>query len=69
MNKAFRFIGGNYKLVVLARTLADAREYVRGQAASSITHRGLRYVGDGHTADTAGWVAAVAKWRNQHVSS
>ena len=59
MNKAFRFVG-SFKLVVMARNLTNARKYVKNQAISSVSHRSLKYVGEGHPTNGDGWVGAVA---------
>lgn len=62
--KAFMFASehrAGFKLVVFARTRDKAIEYVRNQSLSSISHRSLKYAGEGQPGDTYGWVAACVK--------
>lgn len=62
--RPFRFAPAaphGFRLVVHARSLLAARRYVAAQAISSIPHRALRYVGEGHPPDPAGWCAAAAR--------
>lgn len=61
--KVFKFMSpkGSYKLAVHATSLSKAREYVKGQALSSLIHRTLKYVGEGHPSDPSGWVGAIIR--------
>lgn len=61
--RVFRFTNGRYNLAVHAYGVKRAREYVRSQAVSSLTHRSLRYVGEGPPSNTTGWVGANAEPR------
>ena len=53
--------GSAFKLAVSARSIHDARNYVKRQGSGSLIHRRLKYVGKGHPDPLAqaGWVAAV----------
>ena len=58
--KPYRFSSDRYHLVVFATSLRKARDYVKGQSMSSLTHRALKYIGEGHPTDTKNWIAAKA---------
>lgn len=64
--KVYRFatderVGRGYRLAVHATSLAAAREYVRNQATSSLTHRKLKYQGEGPPPNPEGWTGAVVR--------
>lgn len=59
--KVYRFMSDRYKVAVHAPTLAKARAYVKGHATSSLTHRELKYVGEGHPPDAPNWVGAIVR--------
>ncbi len=66
-NKPFRFVQdkGNFKVVVFAFTLRNARKHIQQQAISCISYRTLKYVGEGSPSNGAGWLGAVADKEEQ----
>lgn len=63
MTKPYRFVSNRagFRLVVFAPSLTKARQYVKNQAVSSISHRALRYCGEGNPSDPEKWCAAKAE--------
>jgi hypothetical protein len=63
--KPFRFCGPDvrsFKLVVFARRLRDAREYVKREAIGSKAHRVLKYAGEGNPDNPEMWCAAAVTY-------
>jgi hypothetical protein len=62
--RAFRFTQpsnpGGFKMVVMATSIGEARDYVKKQG-SSAAHRALRFLAEGHPSDPDMWCAALAK--------
>lgn len=52
---------GHFKLVVFATSQRKARQYVKNQAMSSLSHRALKFVGAGQPSNPETWVAATAQ--------
>ena len=62
--KPYRFTqnnGGHFQLVVFAKSKQKAINYVKRQAISSLAHRALRFVGEGHPSNPENWVAATVR--------
>lgn len=61
---AYRFVqnnGGHFRLCVFAKSERAARQYVKNQAMSSLSHRALRFAGKGEPSDPQNWCAASVK--------
>jgi len=63
MNKPYQFAQetGHFKLVVFAKSKKAAQQYVKNQAMSSLSHRALKFVGEGQPANPESWVAATVR--------
>lgn len=64
MLKPYQFAqsnGRHFRLVVFAKSLNSARAYVKAQGISSLVHRKLRFVGEGHPNNPETWCAATVR--------